>query len=687
MARTSYEDVQLIEYVQQRYEYALQAGHADYVDAAKENEDFYVGNGNQWSSEDKSVLEDLGLPYVEANLVKSTINTIIGNQIQSRMSVNLLPREDADQTKARMMTKLMMYILDKNRMPWVESQVFQDGLIERRGYYDIRINFDNNINGEIEIKALNPRNVIPDPDADSYDPDDWADVIVASWMRKSDIAMNYGKAKADKAAVYCPSGSDESRLYNNSFSDDQRVQYYRADPVNDNNPLLLTMERQWWEWKSKKFFVDLQTGDLLPVPEELTPKEIKRMVRDEGVDVIRKPTKVVMWSVSTKDVLLHKSESPYNHFTVVPFFPIFRRGSTVCPVDDLRPIQQMYNKVLSKLVHVLNTGSSSGWVLEANSLANMDVEELEERGSDDGLVIEHKRGTNAPAKIPPQQMPSGATELLAIAEALITKVAGVTATFMGQSQGSADISGISVNNRIQQSALSLALPMDNLFRTRHILASRILGLVQQFYTDTRLIRIDSEFTLTNPQNDGELLEYNTVNPETGEIVNDVSVGKYDIVIGDIPTRITYQEQQFASAIEMRKFGVAIPDAVMIRLSPLDNKDEIIEQLAPSDPQMEALQRQVQQLEVEKLQAELEKMKADEEQRYMQNTKTAADIAQMLLQDPAMSAQVKAIIDMNVMRANLNNPEKVEATTGIPQEPPPASGFGAVNPDEVMYADV
>jgi hypothetical protein len=59
---------------------------------------------------------------------------------------------DADDEKATIFQKVAMQVADENKLHWVETQVYSDGLIQQRGYFDIRMNFDSNITGDIVIR-------------------------------------------------------------------------------------------------------------------------------------------------------------------------------------------------------------------------------------------------------------------------------------------------------------------------------------------------------------------------------------------------------------------------------------------------------------------------------------------------------------------------------------------------------
>ena len=190
--KTTTEELDLIRKQWGRYTSALRRGHQAYQKRAKMCENFYIGCGLQWTEEEKQALEAKGKPWLEENIIFSTVNTVIGYQTQSRMDIAYKPREDDDQEISDTLSKIAMFLTDQNKFPWKESQVFADGLIQQRGYLNIKMDFNENVYGDVKIDVLDPLDVIPDPDSKSYDPDDWADVITLSWMTIDDIRETYG---------------------------------------------------------------------------------------------------------------------------------------------------------------------------------------------------------------------------------------------------------------------------------------------------------------------------------------------------------------------------------------------------------------------------------------------------------------------------------------------------------------
>jgi hypothetical protein len=134
MANTTTKEHKLSKDCWDRYRAGMDRGHEEFQRRAKRNEEFYLGGGLQWDEATKQDLESKGQPWLEANIIKSTVDTIAGYQTQSRLDIAFKPRETDDQDLSDVLSKVSMHALDQNMYPWTESQVFQDGMIQSRGY-------------------------------------------------------------------------------------------------------------------------------------------------------------------------------------------------------------------------------------------------------------------------------------------------------------------------------------------------------------------------------------------------------------------------------------------------------------------------------------------------------------------------------------------------------------------------
>lgn len=139
----------------------------------------------------------------------------------------------------------------------------------------------------------------------------------------------------------------------------------------------------------------------------------------------------------------------------------------------------------------------------------------------------------------------------------------------------ADVAAKAIEAKQIASLVNLATPLDNLTRTRHLLAGRILNLVQTYYTEERLLNIVG----TGPEQQAIEVAVNRYDENLGRIVNDLTVGEYGVVVVTAPARQTYEDAQFEEALRLRsELGVSIPDTFMVQYSHLSKKTELLKLL-------------------------------------------------------------------------------------------------------------
>ncbi|MDD0837901.1 genomic island protein [Curvibacter sp. HBC61] len=574
-----------------RYLYAKYRGHLEFTATARMLEGMYLGGGRQWTDEDRAILEEQGRPAYEFNELQPSINSAIGYQIHNRMDIAFKPRGgEADQATASLLSKVVMQIADQNALHWHETTVFSDGLIMRRGFFDIRINFDANIKGELEICALDPMDVVPDPDAKTYDPDGWKDVTITRWLTLEEIAERWGQEAADRAR----GSGDESSDYGYQDGESERNKFgqirfpgqYDAVGQQDNDlKRYRVLDRQKFVYEKTDCLIWPDTGDISVIGTMSEQSVADALAK--GAIKTKRMRKRVKWCVSTYSTVLFDDYSPYEHFTVVPYFCYFRRGETRSMTDAGLGPQTALNKAISQYIHVINSAANSGWIVEEESLTNMDTEDLETRGSKSGLVLEFKKNAAKPTKIEANSVPTGVDKMITHAVNFLKDVTVPDA--MRGTQGQ-EVSGVAIQTKQFASQQQLAIPLDNLAYTRQLLAKRIIKLVQRYYDSYRIFRITETDPLTGKEQ-VNTLEINKFDPATGTYLNDVTLGTYDVVISEQPMQVTFENSQFTQALEMRDKGIRIPDATVLRYSNLADKHQIIEQMAgqeqPSDPTLEA----------------------------------------------------------------------------------------------------
>lgn len=628
-----------------RYTYCREAGHLAFLQKAQRCEDYF--SGAQWDPGILSELREQKRPGLTINRVLGTLSGIMGEQINLKHEITYKARYGAPSGNADTLTKVFKFIGDKNQLEWKRSEMFADGAITSRGFVDIRMNYDNSVTGDVAITNMNPKNVIPDPDASEYDPDSWNDILVTRWHTPDDIEYMYNKADADalrnKVESSWSMGFDSIDFLRDRFAGPSQVGMYVTDEYKNVARMIRVIERQYRKLDKMTYLINVRTGDRKSVPHSWDRNRIAveteashgLIVADDHIG------SRIRWTVTADDYVLHDDWSPYKHFTVIPYFPYFRYGRTIGLVENLIDPQDLLNKTTSQELHVINTTANSGYYIRKGALTNMTPDELEQYGAKTGIVIETEgEPLKDIVKIQPNQIPQGLSELSRKGEGYIKTISGRGDAQIGMTR--ADASGDQIDANNEANDVNLVKAMDNLARTDFFVARNVNDLVQEFYTDPRIMSITHN-DLTNEQVE---ISINWPDPTTGEIVNDISMGEYDVVVTSQKMKDTLEESQFEQAVMLReKLGVQIPDEFLVENSNLINKTGLVKAIkekSSSDAAVlqEKIKIMAQQLQLANMKAENAREEADAVLKRAKAAHTLAQTQTELAGEPGAQEQAQ-----------------------------------------------
>ena len=542
--------------------------HEAYTRRAERQNDYYLNE--QYTDELRAKLGDR--PALTLNLSQRVINTLLGHYSRGRADIRFKPRRGgATAETAHALNRLVDAIYDMNHYTdYLEPQMFADGMIEDRGYMDVRMDFSENPLGEVKIRHLNPREVIPDSSATGYDPREWRRVIYTPWLTLDEIEAQYGEDKRRKveALATIPNASfGHSSMRFQSFGGDEHGEAPPKEMVRS----VRVIDHQYRRMHRCREFMDPTTGRTRLIPDNWSNDRVNMVAQQHGLVAQIRVRARVRWTVTADHVVLHDAWSPYEDFTIVPYFPIFRRGRTTSPMAILMDPQDQLNKTESQILHVINSTANSGWIYEDGSLVNMTAEDLERDGAKSGLVLAYARNRQPPTKIQPNQVPTGLESHAAKAREYVAALPGAESLMGDRPQ--VNVSGVALEQAKHDALNGLHVYFDNLKLTRKFIARRVLDCVQKFYTEERV------FSVTDWRDPDAQEEQISINQMTADqIVNNVTIGTYDVEASEAPTKDTWEDMQFAYAIEMRSQGIQIPDYRVIRSSPLANREKIAEEV-------------------------------------------------------------------------------------------------------------
>ncbi len=574
-------DTEIARDINGRVEECYRRGHNDWMRHVRRLEDYYLAGGRQWTEDDRATVESEGRPCFEVDVVKPAVNAAIGYQISNRVDISFVPRGgEADEQSAKLMSKVVRQVLDNADWRSRETDICLDGFIQQRGFLNVEMNYDNNDLGEIELRVIDPMDAIPDPDAKGMDPDSWTDWRETRWLTEGQIEGEYGR---DVAQAVVGKVSQLAKGWDDDFGTEDGVDrsgfaerlagygYARSWYGREGIHRRYRIIRQQVNEYNQVLVARWPTGDIRVV--ENQPPEYLGWLLDQGIPVFKRRMRTVRMQMAAPDVLIYDKPSPYRHITVVPFFPYFRRGRTVGMVDNMVSVQDMLNKFISQFAHVVNTSANSGWQGEAEVLENMDDDEFEERAAETGLVLLRKPGTKAFEKIQPNQIPTGLDRMVDFAYKNSHIVSGIDENMLGLQHK--DMSGIAIQSLQFAAQQKLAIALENLSRSRKMLASRTVELIQQFMGAERVLRIAEDDAYGRKRYIPTVLNQRM---DDGTILNDMTLGTYDLVLSEQPAQVTFDNSQFEQMMDMKEKGIPISDARIVRASNVMDKSAIAEEL-------------------------------------------------------------------------------------------------------------
>ena len=130
-------DFDIVRSQYENYRWAQDNGHADAV--RKMATCFNFWNGDQWDKLALAKLNREGRPALTLNVIESLVRVMKGIQRALRNDVRFTPVKDATSDSARVQDAIWLHTQNQNAFDFLETDVYEKGLIMARAYYDIRV--------------------------------------------------------------------------------------------------------------------------------------------------------------------------------------------------------------------------------------------------------------------------------------------------------------------------------------------------------------------------------------------------------------------------------------------------------------------------------------------------------------------------------------------------------------------
>lgn len=562
-------------------------------------EDFDFVAGEQWTAEERAVLEGQLRPVIVFNRTLSVIKAVAGSEINTRHDIRFIPRHNADSAVNEVLTGASRWMADGCDAEDEESEAFQHTIICGMGFTEARLDYERDPDGEYVEECISPLEMYWDRTARKKNLADarriWRvrrmpiDEARALFPDCDDGAFDAAWARAGEIGDPARSEEDKRRREDNA-----------SGAVEDCHEVTI-VQCQWWEREPYWLVADPVTNARVAMDEAEHATLVARARQlgivtgrsgqIAGVKLCRRVYKQAFVGAEVLEVGPAPCGEHFS-FTCITGEPDPNARTWFGLTRVMRDPQKWANKWLSQTLHILNASAKGGILAETDAFE--DQRQAEDSYARPEAITWMRRGALSGAggqkfvPKPTAQFPVGYFNLMEFGISSIRDVTGINLELLGQRD--ANQPGILEAQRKQAAMTVLATMFDSLRRFRKIVGRIRLYFIQNFLADGRLIRI------TGP--DGA-----RVIP----LLRDATLGRYDVIVDDAPTSPNQKEVNWAIISAMlpafRDQLLARPEliAAILDYSPLPSA--LVEKLkaaalvptAPPDPQQTQQAQQAQRL--------------------------------------------------------------------------------------------
>jgi len=344
-------------------------------------------------------------------------------------------------------------------------------------------------------------------------------------------------------------------------------------------------------------------------------------------------------------------DTPTNRrrFPYIPFFG-YREDLTGVPYGIIRTMLSPQDEVNARAARMMWLMKSRRAFIESDALDeqyNTLSQASYELGRSDAMIVLRSGGLGKMRIDDNMELSAQQFQIMQERKAAVQEAAGVYAAMLGQNSNAS--SGTAINSLVEQGTTTLAEINDNYRLARRLVGENLLALLKEDMTDPMDIVVD-----TGMQKRKVAVNVPMVS-EAGQPYreNDVQVAPVKVALSDVPSTPTYRAQQFAQLSEIVKSMPPNIQALMIpfvvEMSDFSRRKEIAEFLR----QQMGIQSNADSPEAQAAQqAQMDQMQAQQEMQ-----EAAAQLQMGLAQSQIEERQARA-------RKLLAEAEQVLAQTGM-----------------------
>ncbi len=554
--------------IQEAIEFLKFANDADTMNRQEALEDLKFGAGDQWPVELQNSRNLESRPVITVNKVDNYCRQVSNQQRQQRPRIKVhATNTHEDMVDAQTIQGIIRHIEVNSNADHAYDNAFEYAVRMGWGYVRVRTDYisEDSFDQEIYIDPVdNPFTVYFDPNSVLPDGSDADRCLITTMMLKEEFRKLYPDAD-DGGTSFTQRGTGDSQSEWITKEDIRLAEYYYT--VREKATLYLLSDGTATFADDKDFFKRLEAFGITVEGERESFKKTIKYCKMTAVEVLEERD----WAGK-----------------YIPIVPVYGRHIVIGDkrkkfgmIRYAKDPQRMYNFWQTSITEGVALAPKAKWLIaegqdegHENDWSNANIKSfplLRYKQTDiDG------RPAPVPTRLQPEPPQAG---IMAAAMGVDNDIKAIMGVFDPAQLGQGNISGKALNGQQQQVDLTNFDYYDNLTRSINHIGKICLDLIPKIYDTERVMRIIGD--------DGkpELLTINQ-RDSVGRVLNDISVGQYDVVMETGPG---YNSKRQEAVDNMLPLLSAAPELMQVagdlvfRNMDWPGADIIADRLAASNP--------------------------------------------------------------------------------------------------------
>jgi hypothetical protein len=554
--------------IQEAIDFLKFANDADTMNRQEALDDLKFGAGDQWPVELQNSRNLESRPIIVVNKVDNYCRQVSNQQRQQRPRIKVhATNTHEDMVDAQTISGIIRHIEVNSNADHSYDNAFEYAVRMGWGYMRVRTDYisEDSFDQEIYIDPVdNPFTVYFDPNSVLPDGSDADRCLITTMMRKDEFRKLYPDAE-DGGTSFTQRGTGDSQSEWITKEDIRLAEYYYT--VKEKAKLYLLSDGTATFADDKDFFTRLAAYGI------------------EVVDTRESYKKTIKYCKLTAVEVLEERDWAGKYIPIVPVYGrhivIGDKRKKFGMIRYAKDPQRMYNFWQTSITEGVALAPKAKWLLaegqdegHENDWANANIKSF--------AVLRYKqtdidgRPALPPTRLQPEPPQAG---IMAAAMGVDNDIKAIMGVFDPAQLSQGNISGKALNGQQQQVDLTNFDYYDNLTRSIAHVGKICLDLIPKIYDTERVMRIIGD--------DGkpELLTLNQ-RDSVGRVLNDISVGQYDVVMETGPG---YNSKRQEAVDNMLPLLSAAPDLMQVagdlvfRNMDWPGADIIADRLAAANP--------------------------------------------------------------------------------------------------------